>query len=71
MKIETASPTTKPTQWPRLMRHRTTGTIYLVRSLVHSDFAIELENCVRTEISLLIGELEDLPVGYAVTLTNE
>lgn len=59
------------TKWPRLMWHKSTGTIYLVRSMDHNDFAVNLESCVRTEISLLIGEIEELPAGYSVTLTNE
>jgi hypothetical protein len=71
MKLDITSPTPeKPTKWPRLMLNKITGTIFLVASLEEGD-AVDLEHCHFVPVRNMANNLEELPVGYTITLTNE
>jgi hypothetical protein len=71
MKLEVTSPTPeKPTKWPRLMLNKITGTIFLVASLDEGE-AVDVERCHFVAVKNMAHNLEELPVGYTITLTNE
>ena len=65
MKIEYKSTAETPTSWPRLMRGTASGDVYIAYEFSEEAFCI-LDGRVSDK-----SNLEDLPAGFTVTLTNE
>lgn len=68
--ITPASPS-RSQKWPRLFSDTITGTIYLIPSLEKGTQAIDIQSGHLHLVDHLLNNLEELPAGYSVTLTNE
>jgi hypothetical protein len=71
MKLTITPVITAPQKWPRLMRDGITGTIFLVPSLATGTEAIDLDSGHLVQVDKMLQDLQELPAGYSVTLTNE
>lgn len=71
MKVTTHPVVNKPLKWPRLVRHQITGTIFLLPSMQAGTQAIDIERGHLHPVDGMLNNLEELPSGYSVTLTNE
>lgn len=60
-----------PKSFPKLLRDRVTGQVYLAPSKHPSTTAVCLQSGYTVTLGDLWGNLEELPAGYGVTLTNE